>query len=68
MHFVTGTLVGITDEDGDRMGKLRVGGAITTVELLLLPEARVGDTVLAHAGVALSIIDPEPAALTTQEP
>lgn len=68
MKFVTGMLVGITDEDGDRIGRLEVGGALTTVELLLLPEAKVGDTVLAHAGVALGIVEKEPAALTPQEP
>ncbi len=56
-QFFTGQIVEIYEADGMRMGKLRVGGALTRVALALLPEARVGDTVLVHAGVAVSKIE-----------
>lgn len=56
MHFTTGTVVDISDEAGQRTGRLRVGGALARVDLSLLPQARVGDTVLAHAGVGLSVV------------
>ncbi len=59
MHFVTGELVEIYEEDGLRMGKLRVAGTITRVVLTLLPEAQAGDVVLVHAGVAISQVRPE---------
>lgn len=59
MHFVTGELVEIYEENGIPMGKLRVAGAITRVALALLPHVQVGDVVLAHAGVAISKVEPE---------
>jgi hydrogenase expression/formation protein HypC len=36
-------------------------GVRRRVGLALLPEARVGDEVLVHAGYAISVIDPEQA-------
>ena len=51
------------DADG-RHGEVSVGGARTDVALDLVPEARSGDRVLVHAGVALSVLSgadpPEP--------
>jgi hydrogenase expression/formation protein HypC len=58
MHFVTGELVEIFHENALRMGRVRVGGALDTVALELVPDARVGDLVLLHAGVALSRVEP----------
>lgn len=57
MTLLTGTLVRITEENGRRTAALRVGGALTRVSLEFLPQARVGDVVLAEAGVALSIVE-----------
>jgi hydrogenase maturation factor len=60
MQLVTGTLVEIGEEDGLHVGRMRVDGALTRVVLTLVPEARVGDGLLAHAGVALSrLVPPE---------
>jgi hydrogenase maturation factor len=59
MHFATGELIEIIEEGGERRGKIRVGGAVTEVALNLLPEAEIGDTVLAHAGVAISRVESE---------
>ena len=53
----------IVSVEGDR-AEVEAGGVRRTVGLALLPEARVGDDVLVHAGYALSIIDPEEAAET----
>ncbi len=58
MHFVTGEVVAIYQENGLRMGRVRVGGVLTRVSLELLPDLEIGDVVLAHAGVALSKVDP----------
>jgi hydrogenase maturation factor len=42
-----------------RVARVSVGGAGRLVAADLVPEARVGDTVLVHAGVALSLIHDE---------
>ncbi len=55
-QFFTGEIVDIFEEDGLRIGKLRVSGAITRVALGVLPDVQIGDMVLIHAGVAVSKI------------
>ena len=45
---------------GDR-AEVEVSGVRRSIGLALLPEAKVGDEVLVHAGYALSVIDPEEA-------
>ncbi|MBI5095003.1 MAG: HypC/HybG/HupF family hydrogenase formation chaperone [Candidatus Hydrogenedentes bacterium] len=45
-----------------RQGKVRFGGICKEVSLALVPEAQVGDYVLAHAGLAIGIVDAEEAA------
>lgn len=66
MHFVTGEVVEIYEENGLQMGKVRLGGALTRVALHLLPDVQVGDVVLTHVGVALSKIQPDNAVDRTQ--
>jgi hydrogenase expression/formation protein HypC len=61
MHFVTGEIVDVSERDGLRSGRVRVGGALFPVALELVPEARPGDLVLVHAGVALSRVESEAA-------
>lgn len=51
-----GTIVDIHTEGEVRKGRVRVAGAITQVDLTLLPDARPGDTVLAHAGVGMTVM------------
>lgn len=49
-----------------RIGKVSFGGIQKEINLAMVPEARVGDYVLVHVGVAISIVDEEEA-LTTFE-
>jgi hydrogenase expression/formation protein HypC len=47
-----------------RQAKVNFGGVIKSISLALLPEAQVGQYVLVHAGVAISVVDEEEAAET----
>ncbi|GAB4018811.1 MAG: hypothetical protein Fur0010_20220 [Bdellovibrio sp.] len=40
-------------------GKVEKDGLILEVDLALIPEAKLGDALIIHAGIALSIQDPE---------
>ncbi len=49
--------------DGElRGGTVAFGGIVKEVCLAYVPEARVGDYVVVHAGFAISVIDPQAAA------
>lgn len=48
------------------MGKVEIEGNVREVGLRLVPEARIGDYVLVHAGFAAEIIDPREAAATLE--
>ncbi len=41
----------------DALGRVELSGVIRDVSLMLLPEAKVGDFVLVHAGFAMQIVD-----------
>ncbi len=45
------------DEPMQRRGKVSFGGIIKEISLAFVPEASVDDYILAHAGVALNVID-----------
>lgn len=48
---------GASDDDGLwRMAEVDFGGVLQQVSLACLPEARLGDRVLVHVGVALSLV------------
>ena len=47
-----------------RTGKICFGGILKTVSLACVPEARIGDYALVHAGFAISLIDEEEARKT----
>jgi hydrogenase expression/formation protein HypC len=49
-----------------RFGKVSFGGIMKEVNLSMVPQAQVGDYVLVHVGVAISIVD-EAEALKTFE-
>ncbi len=49
------------DVGGLRVGTVRFGGAERQVCLEYVPEARVGDFVIVHVGVAISVLSPEDA-------
>jgi hydrogenase expression/formation protein HypC len=47
-----------------RSGRVSFGGAVKEVSLTCVPEVKVGDYVLVHVGLALSVVDQEEAELT----
>jgi len=49
------------DEGLWRMAEVDFGGVRQQVSLACLPEAAVGDRVLVHVGLALSLVDDDPA-------
>ena len=53
-------------ENHTRLGKVLMGGITKDVNLELLPEAGIGDYVLIHVGVAISIVDEKEAEDTLQ--
>ena len=56
---IPGRLESIEDDDPLlRRGRVRFGGVVRDIHLALVPEAVVGDDVLVHVGVALSVVDP----------
>ena len=61
---VPGRLLSIDDSAPMKMGKVDFDGVVTDICLEFLPEAKVGDYVLAHVGTALTLLDEEDAMLT----
>lgn len=47
-----------------RKGKVSFGGIIKEINLFMVPEAKVGDYVLVHVGVAINVVDEEEAKQT----
>jgi len=41
----------------ERRGRVDFGGVFREIQLAFVPEARPGDWVLAHAGLAISVLD-----------
>ncbi len=61
---VPGKLLSVKGSDADpmlRSGKVSFGGIMREVNLACTPEAKVGDFVLVHVGLAISTIDEEEA-------
>ena len=59
---VPGKIVSIEGDDPIlREGKVNFGGIVKRVNLSLVPEAKIGDYVVVHVGLALSIVDEEEA-------
>lgn len=50
------------DEPLTRSGKVNFGGVVREVNLAFTPQARIGDYVLVHVGIALSVINEPEAA------
>ena len=60
---VPGKIIAITgDEPLMRSGKVDFGGIVKEINLAFVPEAVIGDYVLAHAGFAINTIDEQEAA------
>jgi hydrogenase expression/formation protein HypC len=58
---VPGRIISIEGAELERSGKVSFGGAVQTVNLSLVPDAKVGDYVIVHVGIALNILDEEEA-------
>lgn len=55
---VPGKIVSVTEGDELlRQGRIDFGGIVKTVSLACVPEATVGQYVLVHVGMAISLID-----------
>ncbi|MBS0664718.1 MAG: HypC/HybG/HupF family hydrogenase formation chaperone [Verrucomicrobia bacterium] len=62
---VPGKIVEVTEGDPLlRSAKVSFAGVVKQVSLTCTPEAKLGDYVLVHVGVAISTIDPQEAAET----
>lgn len=61
---IPGKVVEIYEESGLRMGRLDYGGVIHQACLAYLPEIKVGDYAIVHAGFAISMLDEEEARKT----
>ena len=60
---IPGKIISITAQLDEtfRTGKVVFGGIHKEVNLCMVPEAKVGDYVLVHVGVAIGIVDEEEA-------
>ncbi|GAB4239275.1 MAG: HypC/HybG/HupF family hydrogenase formation chaperone [Acidobacteriota bacterium] len=55
---VPGRIVSISGEEPlERTGKVDFGGVIRDVNLACVPEAGIGDYVMVHVGLAISVVD-----------
>ena len=63
---VPGQIVSTDGADFTRTARVSFGGVVKEVSLAYVPEAKVDDYVIVHAGFALSIVD-EAEARTTLE-
>ena len=63
---VPGKLLSVTGSDTTRMGTVSFGGVGKEACLAFVPEAKVGDYVLVHAGFAISVVDESEAAQTLE--
>ena len=61
---IPGKLIEDSGEGLKRTGKIDFGGIIKEISLGCVPEAKIGDYVLVHAGFGLSVIDKAEANLT----
>lgn len=56
---IPGKIVAITEQFDEtfRKGKVSFGGIVKEINLFMVPEARIGDYVLVHVGVAINVVD-----------
>lgn len=57
MNLIYGEVIEILTEEGMKVGKVRVGGAVKKIPLELLTDVARGDRVLICDGVAISKVD-----------
>jgi hydrogenase expression/formation protein HypC len=64
---IPGKLTELYDSGGVTMARVDFGGIAREACLAYLPEAKVGDYVLVHAGFAISAVDEEEAKKTLED-
>jgi hydrogenase maturation factor len=57
MNLVYGEIVTVSEQVEMRVGRIRVGGAIKSVFLDLVPTAKIGDSILLCDGVAIALVE-----------
>ena len=63
---VPGKIIEIKDAPGLKMAKVDFGGVLRDACIEALPEAKVGDYVIVHAGFALNLLSPQEALETLE--
>jgi hydrogenase expression/formation protein HypC len=63
---IPGKILDISDQTGLRAGRVEFRGIVRAVSLDYLPEARVGDYVIVHAGFAIGVVGRQEAEYTYQ--
>ena len=63
---IPGKVIEITEENGIQMGRIDYAGTVNTACLAYVPEVKIGQYVIVHAGFALSIVDEEEARKTLE--
>lgn len=64
---VPGKILSVAGEDPlQRAGRVSFGGIVKEVNLACVPEAKVGDYVIVHVGLAISTVDQEEAERTLE--
>ena len=54
---IPGKVIEITEENGIPMGRIDYSGTVNTACLAYVPDVKIGEYVIVHAGFALSVID-----------
>lgn len=63
---IPGKITEITNQLDEifRVANVNFGGIIKEVNLSMVPEAKIGDYVMVHTGLAISLVDEEEAKIT----
>jgi hydrogenase expression/formation protein HypC len=63
---IPGKIIAITEQLDEtfRKGKVSFGGIMKEINLFMVPEAKIGDYVLVHVGVAINVVDEDEAKKT----
>ncbi len=63
---IPGQIQSIEGSEMERAGKVSFGGIVKHIRLACVPDAKVGDYVMVHAGFAISVVDEKEALETLQ--
>ena len=63
---IPGIITSISSEEANRMAKVSFNGVLKNISIEWLPDAKVGDYIIAHAGSALTILNTKEAEETLE--